>query len=490
MNINKTTTTKNKAKLFEEVEILLKKKVNDAYPGVKTDLLSEFVRLYSSRVPKEYLNFLAEEDLAQFLFNRFEFIYSTEAKSKKEEEYTGKVEIRKTPDEFWIPNAHVIELIIPDAKFLKDSLMDFIHSRNYRIKTYIYTLYRVNRSQHKLTSFSISENGKEEYSDEFHAYIIIDYTEKLDVELLKQEILALFENLAFLTNDFGEMKSQIYDLPFGGEERELLDWLCLDNFIFFGLKTAKKNLGMFKSPQFAERVENELPEAKETLSFYRSEIIEYINRKGNIFVIQIGENLIAGLFTRKAETTSTADIPYLKEKLKIVNTRLKNVESQIEFADFLHVANLLPLDYRLITPLDMFLSFSELVYNARMKVESMLLIQSAGGPVRFQLLLLWPLSDYDDSVAERLAEQFQLKGVKVHTEISRVLSSIVFLLYDISFPEALAKKLHRNSALKDFEFDLYNHLIGWEHKLNRHLQNVFLAKTLYSIRNELIPQIP
>ena len=491
MNENKKTTKSgNKSKLLARVETDFIKKVHAQYPNIDNKMLSSFAPLYISRIPKDYLNFLSDDDLLQFLFNRFSFIYSTKTTNIDEERNAGKVDIRKTPDEFWIPNSHVIELIVPDAKFLKDSLMDFIHSRKYKIKTYIYTLYRVKRSENKIVQFNTSNHITEEYSDEFHAYIIIDYTEKLKVEKLKQEILALFENLSYLTNDFGEMKSQIYDLPLGGEARELLDWLCLDNFIFFGIKTGKKNLGMFKSAHFAERLKIKKPETNESIYFYRSEVIEYINRKGNIFVIQVGENVIAGLFTRKAETTSTSNIPYLKEKLKIVRNQLQSVESQIEFADFLHVVNLLPLDYRFITPLDMFLGFSELVYNARMKIESMLLIQPVGGPDRFQLLLLWPLADYDDIVAERLAEQFETNGVIVHTEISRVLSSIVFLLYDISFPDQLAKKLQRDATLRDFERNLYNQLIGWEKKLVRNLQDVFLAKTLYSIRNEIIPQIP
>jgi len=467
-----------------------KKKKNQGF--LSKQLFKQFISFIDKYVPDAYKEFLSESDLIEFYQNRFNFLFFVHKKVA----HNGfarniKVEVSVKSQEFWLANSLVIEIVSPDVKFLKDSILEYIHSKNLKIVNYIDCVAAVKREGANLVNIQNvhqSKNLMPDYDAEFYMFLQIDANHSIDQISLRKGIERLITDILLVTHDFLNMNSVLSEHETDERKKGLLKWLLDGNFILLGVKASENKFGLFHEAEFEQQVKSEI-ESEKKEKFIKSNFISYINRKGYVFIINFNDIIITGKFTRKADNSSTEIIPYLLERLNKVIERNKDW-TNLDLQDFIYVFNLLPVDYRFVIEPQDFIYFSEIANRARIQGEGRGSIQMLSGNKSY-LMIVWPISSFNEDLMQRLYSFFHGNEITLYDEISRVLSNLIFKFYNLKIEkkETLIK-MKQKSFLQLFEIELNKKLMDWDKAIYENARSRLKKDDFAYVAEKILPAFP
>lgn len=434
-----------------------------------------FCEQYLKSFPSDYLDFLSISDLVSFIHHRFQFIHSAESqKCFDEKEESIHVLIHPEPKDAWIVNAHIIEIALPDMPFIKNSLLEFVQKEGMQIRYLISDVYNPLTGN---TPESKIKNGNSREKFCFYAVFIIDRVEDFNSEKLKAAIIQLYKHIRYVSGDFITMKQSLEH--FCVSQKDVLDkkvgdffkWLMRDNFIFFSLSLAKEKFGLFKEAEYSAAILKECQKGlKNSVSVFKTEQISRINRSENIVVIAYNDLLITGIFTRKADNSPSLSIPILSGRVKEMLKQRGKDWTTLDARDYTYAFDILPIVYRFIIPLSGYIDFSSLLFQARLTIEGKIRLRSFKEGQYF-LLIAWPLQRLNEEFNNKLKKYFEKKRFVKKGEVNRVLSNVVFFLYEFSLEDANA--VIEAKDYEGIEVELISHLISWERKFFEEAEKKF-----------------
>lgn len=467
------------------------KKALSRHPYLPKEEYQKFFEVFLHQIPSEILLFLSDDDLAEFALGRFDFIYEARISWTGDLTKTHKVEILESPREPWMINFHTVEIIMPDAHFLKDSLMEFFHTRGLAIKNLIHSVLPVKRENNKVVQIGYHEEPgvHSDPGNEFYALFILEYSRNFNAKELQKEIEKLLVNIAYVTYDFQPMKELLKGYRTTPSRSDFIDWVNENNFVYLGIKNKKRRLGLFRNRELEKVLEAHARPGNGKLAFYRTEYISQINRREKVILITMDDLLFAGMFTRKANSTSSWLVPVLRERMERLIEKNKPYWSSLEVQDFIYTFNIFPLEYRFCLPPEKFVPFSDLVNEGRLKIKSMVRLRVIGENRAF-LLVLWPLPEYSEEIPERLKNYINSKQMSVLGEVNHVLSSLMFHLYELDVGSKVVREIKNSNECRNFEELLLEHLEGWHARIEKLLKLKFNLDQVLRYNDEIIPALP
>ncbi|MDH4200903.1 MAG: NAD-glutamate dehydrogenase [Spirochaetia bacterium] len=464
--INKNRLVKNILNL-KEFKSFVRKKESSSFPVV------EFLEQHIKSFPDDYLEFLSINDLLDFIFKRYLFV-----KSKVSVITPDDIEISVLPDpgETWIINAHTIELILYDMAFIKNSMIELIQARGYRIRYLVSNILNIAHDANRNLSLIGDTNAKQKF---YYAFVILERHENFKAGDLSEEIGDLFRHIRLVTRDFRMMATKTASKVKQKNIQDFFSWLARDNFLFFGIYDSADKLGLFQDADYYRMIRRVCSiKSNEGLHFIKTRQISKINRRENIVVIRYMDLVISGIFTRKADNSSSTAIPFLSDKLNSLIKMNRDYRSSIDVRDFIYAFDLLPLIYRFIIPMEGFIDFSELLFNARLSIEGKARMRSFKKGELF-LLIIWPIAEITEEFYRRARNYIYKKGFKIEGEVSRFLSSVGWFFYELSESADGSLNLLKN---EEFEMEIISELMGWERKFHDLAEAKFPFETFQNHR--------
>jgi|GEM_PF-1481017 len=461
----------NTRKIWKEVtgskefkQALRKKKYAQKY--TEEEILLFFDQCIRS-IPRDYLNFLSHRDLIHFVLRRHDFILSSEKIDTVEPSI--RISVKQSPDEEWIVNAHIVELLIHDMPFIKNSLVEMFQRIGFSIRYLVSDVYQIEGSSEDGGGrrFSLENKGQKN----FYAFFILDKIENFSSQNISQEIIALLKHVYFVTKDFQSMVETVSVVDTGLKNKKVEDffkWLCRDNFIFFSCSNGREDLGLFRDDIYRNKMKKYLSDsaapgaaAAARMNLVKTELISNINRRENIILLRFRDMIITGIFTRKADNTPSSAIPIIAEKLDAVIHTNRHVWTTMDKRDFTYAFDLLPALYRFTIPAEGYIDFSELLFQARLTIENKIRLRSFKKGQYF-LAIIWPLEDLSESFQARVADYLSKSKLEIRGKVDRALSSVVYFFYELHLKSG---SIPENEYDK-FEQDLTRSLLSWEKALH------------------------
>lgn len=481
-------------------------KENSAAGGEKQNIdkkfLKKYFHLYIRKIPKPLFEFLSEPDLAEFCLCRLKYMMEISDSGKGKAFSFAKSRFIQNPTEIWLTNMNLIEIVIPDAPFLKDSLLEFIQNKGWQIQNLIHHIVYVKRQKGVMVDIAdkaeyeeISQKEKDpeelsKYKLEFWALFFLESKSDARRQVIEKEISGILQDIYYVTNDFKSMVETLAALKNGATSNLFIDWLIHDNFVFLGVKTNKKELGIYRRKGFEDElgIGDEELSAKEA-KVIKTELISDINRRENITVIILPNAIIVGTFTRKAKSTSSGSVPILEQRLTKLKRQFENYWTTHDISDFIYTFNLFPLDDRLHYPIRQFIPFHDLVNEARLNVKGLAKLHSLGDE-RAYLLLLWPIEEYSDEISKKVDFMLKTDNIEILRKSDHVLSSLIFMLYEIKPPEVLHKRIKNPEKAALWEIEILDSLLSWDKKIEYLIKTHYSKEKTEAFLQDIIPAFP
>ncbi|MDH4263339.1 MAG: NAD-glutamate dehydrogenase [Spirochaetia bacterium] len=434
-----------------------KKKINN----VK---LEYFFEQYIKCIPNDYLKFLSISDLVHFVIRRYEFFISKNNYDVSNRSI--KILVNEIPEEEWIINAHIIEILMDDMPFIKNSLIELFQHMGYSIR---YLLSDCYSSNDIFTDDQTTESSDGELRKSFYALFILDRIEDFKPQKIQNKITELLKHVNFVTKDFNDIIS-VLNIEYKNKKiQQYFKWLCRNNFIFLSLSTGKKHYGLFNDSDYRKKIdEYSVPEWDDNVHVIKTDLISNINRSEKILIISFNNIVITGIFTRKADNTSTAAIPLLSDKLNSLIKSKRQMWTSLDIRDFTYAFDLLPLIHRFTLPVEDYVVFSEILFDARLTIESKIRVRSFKKGEYF-LAIIWPINDLGEGFQQKIKKHIEKSNLIIRDEVSRVLSSVVYFFYELKSESVI---LHEKQ-FEQFEQNLLNDLLLWEKKFDAEAEKRF-----------------
>ncbi|MDH5718980.1 MAG: NAD-glutamate dehydrogenase [Spirochaetia bacterium] len=460
------------------------------------ELLDKFIEYYLLYLPEQYLQFLSDDDLIAFLLDRFDFFYKLPEKTTKEKNHPEDpfikpvIRLNYQCKEVWLTDAMSLEIISTDMPFIVDSLSYLFHEQGLRIKTIIHPVFKTHRKNGNLDNLqpvTDSNNEQNGGSKEAYSMFIFDRNDNVDAKVFLRMITEILSDIRYVVSDFSKM-TKLENIG-SYEEKFLFHWLLEDNFLFLGAKTESAKYGLFRSPFSAKKIEiPELKNKKNGILFFRLNYKSKIRHNKRLVVIFFSNNFIViGIFTRKADNTSSAKIPLLSDKIKEFQKTLL-IGTLFDRNDFIHSLNLFPLEYRFIDSPAVLLPFCELINIARIKTRKMLKIQKIENN-RCYLALMWPESEFSDEIRQKTRSFLEKNNFTVLNREIGAINVMVFVLYEILFEKKDIKKSNIDDFLFELEEKLEFELLAWDEQAEKLIERQFTADDIYYYKTKILPNI-
>jgi glutamate dehydrogenase len=361
--------------------------------------------------------------------------------------------------------------------FLKNSILEMLQKEGLQIRYFIVDILSGRELSGKNNSDGDSDLAF------YYCFIIIEKTENFKSVYFQNQLKQLLSHVSLVTSEFSGMVEFLNDQTahFKNEKYvTFLKFLIRENFIFFSVMSKKTKLGLFRDKSYYREIMNFWKNSDHSsFGLIKTSVVSNINRAENILIIKFYDIIITGIFTRKADNTSSFSIPVLSEKINNLTKINHSDWTALDLRDFIFAFDLLPLSIRFTIPLDIFVDFSELLYEARVRVE---------GKIRFRkfnkhksyLLIIWPVSEFNERFQINLNKFLELNGLVIKGGVKKVLSTVIFSLYelDISGNQIILT----NTDMEKVEADLYRKLLSWDLTFQEFLEKKFSFEQLSQIR--------
>lgn len=434
-----------------------------------------FIASLLPHVPDFYKGFLSQDDLARFIAGRLSYIYKkTSNKPKVSITLSG-------PEEFWLAQTTVLECITDESPFIIDSLLEFLQSTGIKIRALINPVIKVSREKGLLKEIYIDRTKNTDKLENYSIFLLDKKTVK-DKKFIVKEVNDILTNISLVVRDYSDV---IQTAESALLDNELYEWLRSDNFIFLGYKDRKKKLGIFKSPGERLLPDSAAKDKSKDDRFFVSQHQSSINKFRKVSLLKVGEQaFIAGMFTRKAESTSAARIPFLVKKLNEKFKKEKSLQTLFGKKDFFYAFNLIPLSYSFSINLKSLIEVCEEISYARIKSDKLVrLIEFEPG--RAILVLLLPLDEYSDKKSKRLKKRLKDEKLGIIFETSETLSHSVF-----TFMEVKAEEKIKSGQFPVIESSLLEELQSWFDTMNWMVERELSENQIEFFQQYILQAVP
>lgn len=457
---------------------------NQKYQNEQTkNLIVSFAELYLPIIPEEILNFLSEDDLTRHIENRFAFFCTIN-------EHAGfqfKVKISDYSDsELWMKNSLVMELISEDLPFISDSLLYFFQDKGINIRNIMNISVHTKREKNELIELKPRSHESNQNSRENFSLFLLDKGGIKNANELQSEIIHVIQEIYSIVHDFSEMTSLLKN-NIAAENRSFVEWLSNDNFIFMGIKTGEKKLGIFRTIKQKDlSTIGGLKDAESGIGFYRTNTLSRIRKRKPLFLIELDGGIqITGVFSRKSEGVSSEKIPVLSQRLNAFFRSHSDTISLTNEKDFIFACNLFPLDFRLSEKTDTLNQMIQEINHARItKKQSVKIIPTKND--KAYTTILWPIEKYNDEIEKKISIFFDRKNFSVLFHDVKVLSSVIFHFYSISSNGPDFTEENSQPISEEMLLTLYD----WDDHLYQQIEKAFEKEAIEKINHTFVPHIP
>ncbi len=333
----------------------------------------EFFKTFYSKVPKEDVESVNVELLAQTARNHYEL-----SVKRKKDKPNIKIYTPKSMLEGWSKNRTIIDIVNDDMAFLVDSIVAEIIRHGQQIKVFLHPIVHVERdNKNNITEISANtKKGKTKGQSNIH----VELTRILSAEQCEELVLGLekvLSDVRFANRDWPAMKGKLkdaqkaldsapkrHDAELITEFKEFLEYLHNNNFTLLGYREYKfkysdkelkstivkgSSLGLLSdevSPVYINEARKSLTESQQDLRFKLGPMhVSKVNKNSTVHrrvpldavTVKkydksgkaIGELLFIGLYTSMTYSRSVASIPYLRRKVN-------NVVEMAQYGDASH----------------------------------------------------------------------------------------------------------------------------------------------------------
>ncbi|MDH5716744.1 MAG: NAD-glutamate dehydrogenase [Spirochaetia bacterium] len=456
--------------------------------------VEKFISIYIEYIPKQYLEFLSPEDLLEFLLERFYLFHRLpEAKSKNTKTYENYIKpivnINMNPSEFWLSDSIILQIITNDMPFTIDSLSYLFHENNLTIKIIIHPTFYTKRKDNKLIDIEPVSNKISDHSftKESYSFFIFEKKENLNIKNFIKSITDLLCDIRYIVSDYNKMIN--YANGFKETSREFFEWLKDDNFLFLGIKSKNEKIGLFNNAEFTKNIP--LPNKavnKNEISFFRLNYESKIKHKRKIIAVYWPEDFILiGIFTRKADNTTSTKIPILLKRIESFQKK-QIVGVLFDRNDFVNSLNLFPLEYRLTNDPAHLLPFCEIINIARIKNEKKIKILRIKKD-EYYLVIMWPEKEFSDDIRTNIKKFLEKNNFKIKNHVIDSISVMVYLYHELEF----SGNLPSNKNLEDFLFDIEENLkltlLSWDERTNFLIEKQFTTEDIEYYQENILPCI-
>jgi glutamate dehydrogenase len=326
--------------------------------------MSAFARALFAREGERYAAELGDRDREALVASAFRF-FSTK---------TAPVRCRLwTPTratDGWDSPYTVFESHLGDRPFIVDTIREFFHQAGIPIRYLLHPIYGVERDEAgSLVRLRSLEGRRESF-----VHSALDRIPDADLGRLERELEARLGDAYVATEDYRRMRDRLAEvrdgLDLGGalgadsdEVDQFLGWLAEGNFVFLGYGAyrestdderpgweldAESALGILTIPEraaeiFRRDVAREQNDERPRFAVLRSAVESTVHRSGRMDVIVVRpsaadghpvvEHRFYGLFTSKAYAETSAEIPVLRAKLRLILDAEEVLPDSYDFRD-------------------------------------------------------------------------------------------------------------------------------------------------------------
>lgn len=454
---------------------------NNVFTQENKDIVLAFTKLYLPMIPKEILHFLSKEDLTEHLKNRYSFYSAIDNKSN----FHYKINISDySESELWMKNSLVMELIAKDLPFISDSLLYFFQDKNINIRNIINLSVNAKRENQILLDLKPRSAETNGYIKENFSLFFLDKSDINQPETLLKEMETILQEIYSVVHDFSEMIQTMKESS-NEKNREFIHWLSNDNFIFMGLKSPEKRLGIYRSKDEKDfPKEDGFNDSFSGIQFYRTKTLSRIRKRKPLFLIEFENSIqVTGVFSRKSEGVSSEKIPVLLNRINEFFRSNIDIISSTSEKDFIFACNLFPLDYRLSEKIETLHTMIRDINYARItKNQSVKIISTDTN--KAYAIILWPIEKYNDEIEKTIHNYFRKQNFSIHFHDVKVLSSVIFHFYAIS----------TQGTKEDFtiraEEELLGNLYDWNDRAFQVIEKTFEKEAIKDLVKNFLPYIP
>ncbi|MCB1324065.1 MAG: NAD-glutamate dehydrogenase [Spirochaetales bacterium] len=314
----------------------------------KDPVFADFSETFLFYLPESHKTFYTAEDLDRFLTKRYEFF-----RERKDE---VKIQIYNPGEEFfWLVNSTVLEVALPDSRFIVDTLIDYLNANDHAINLILHPLLSVERDDEgSLTQ--ISRQGDQNL--ETFIYVEIGRLDAAAMTRVRKDLEANFRELRTIVRDFGQMNALLAQERFADRAmRELADWLSR-YFILLGSarvqagRIKSEHQGIFRTAENRTAIEEELKahkaseEARE-ISFLETRVYSRVNQRRPYYLILLnnesGKYVLAGHFSESAHGVPRKRIPIVRELLERIAHEFAAPQTSYTRKEIFRLSAILPV---------------------------------------------------------------------------------------------------------------------------------------------------
>ena len=312
-----------------------------------------FEKVYSFYIPDPIRSFYAPQDLDRFLRARFEFC----------REMDGDIKLsvhNPDPDLFWLINSSIVEMLMPDAPFIVDTILDYCASRDIKVNLVVHPVLRTRRESGVLQSVSFADDSATETTGRLESYVYLEIGRRPDKDLkrIATEVFANLKDLETIVRDFPDMRSALETLQFAEEdEKREVQWLA-EHFVLLGAgvyESPKPDarapfFGLMRKEAMRAIVGAQTPHVRPdgpAIQYVETNVTSDVNRRKRLQLIALrGQSrglMVIGHFTHRARRTFRDDVPSIKKKLNEIAATMKAAPDSHVRKELFKAAEVLPI---------------------------------------------------------------------------------------------------------------------------------------------------
>ena len=435
-------------------------------PSTDPELRRKFRELYSFYIPQAHRSFYSPGDLELFLNARLNF----------SETFAGEIKLRVSnpPAEFfWLVNSTIIEVVLPDSRFIVDTLIDYCAYRGFRINLILHPVFATRRdARGRLIDIRHADDPETQnapWSLESCVYLEVSRLDAQGIRAVERDLRANIEELRAVVGDYPGMAAALRET--GPNARDQTEWM-LQHFIMLGLaeiKTETTNAtvrsaqtipatraGIFKHAEArtaleaeagaliaGSRTEESRKQARAPFAFRETRIFSNVNRRKPYYLVLVeGRVLIAGHFASGAELQLRQTIPMIAPRLEAIARRLHAGPTSYTKKKILQIAQMIPLGL-LLTRAQIFESWMELVLASEYTDELEYIFSVDRAYESVWIAAIVPGRDADQIPGRQLARLLDEHKIETHHDIRYPLNRNQFILLGLRGADGGTESLHR-----------------------------------------------
>ncbi len=496
----------------------------------RPELRRRFHELYSFYIPDSHRSFYSPGDLELFLDTRFDFFRAprktpseTSAREGKAGKQTPKLLVYNPPPEFfWLVNSTIIELNLPDSRFIVDTLLDYCGSKGFRINLVLHPVFASRRdAQGRLLEINHPDEADTNAADwgyESCVYLEISRLDAAGLRMVERELRTNIHELRTVVADFPHMAGVLANA--GDDIQADCDWL-LQHFILLGLAEEKTgplgeeqaskrpgpsrrnadaeegrasilqpqradHYGILREPDTREKLAAEVFElhaarkppgsrkkATANIVFRETGVYSNVNRRKPYYLVAIqGKTkrlLVAGHFASGAELQVRQNIPIIAPHLREIAEKLHAGPTSYTSKKMAQIAQMIPLGL-LLTRTHLFDGWMQLVLSSEYTDELDFIFAEDPAYASVWLAAMVPGRDAGQIPGPHLAGLLKENGVEIRHDLRRPLHRNQLVLLGLRAGDGDSAKLARlleNEASRIFS--------SWSVKFRRLIGNKYVG---------------